>query len=229
MSVAERLAAVQSQVSAACHAAGRDPADVGLIAVSKHVPVAAIAEAAASGHCDFGESYAQELRDKAALHPTLRWHFIGRLQRNKAKYVAPVAARIHALETVAQAEAMLTRAPGPLHALVSVNLGGQESKGGVTAQEALDRCAVLHALPGLAVVGLMTMPPPSEDPEDAAPYFEELADLAARGRARGLPLDELSMGMSADFAVAIRFGATWVRVGTAIFGPRIRTRSRPPP
>ena len=220
MSAAERLEAVKARVVAACTAAGRDPAEVGLIAVSKTHPAHVIAEVAAAGHRDFGESYAQELRDKAPQIPDARWPFIGRLQSNKAKYVAPVAHRVHALESVSQAEALAKRASGPLECLVSVHLGGESSKGGVAPDEALERCATLHAVEGIEIVGLMTLPPFHEDPEDMAPYFAHLADLAARGRAAGLPLHELSMGMSHDFEVAIRHGATWVRVGTAIFGPR---------
>ena len=224
MSVAERLGRVEARIRAACAAAGRDREEVGLIAVSKTHPVEAVSAALSAGQLDFGESYPQELRDKAALIEGLRWHFIGRLQRNKAKYVAPVAYRVHALQSVAQAEALAKRAPAELACLLAVNLGGEATKGGVDPSEALERCASLHATPGIRVVGLMTLPPFRPDPEDVAPFFEELADLAARGRSRGLPLHELSMGMSHDFEVAIRYGATWVRVGTAIFGPRVSRR-----
>ncbi len=219
--VAQRLAHVRERVHAACTAAGRDPAEVTLVAVSKTFPVPVLQAAVDAGQIHFGESYAQELRDKPpALPDHLRWHFLGRLQSNKAKYVAPVAHRIHALESVAQVEALVQRAPGPLAGLVSVHLGDEASKGGVLPAAVLDRCAELHRIDGMDIVGLMTLPPFREDPEDMAPFFEELADLAARGRDRGLPLTELSMGMSHDFDVAIRHGATWIRVGTAIFGPR---------
>lgn len=191
-----------------------------LIAVSKTFPLAAIVEARAAGQAHFGESYAQELRDKARELPDATWHFIGRIQTNKAKYIAPVAHRVHALETIDQAEALSKRAPGPLRCLVAVNVGGEESKGGVPPADALERCGALARVAHIEVVGLMCLPPWRDDPEDVAPFFEELADLAARGRARGMPLTELSMGMSHDYRVAIRHGATWVRVGTAIFGSR---------
>jgi pyridoxal phosphate enzyme (YggS family) len=224
MTPAERLAAVRARVAAACAACGRDPASVGLIAVGKTFPAEAVAAVHGAGQVDFGENYAQELRDKAAAlagsTPPIRWHFIGRIQTNKAKMIAPVAYRVHAVEEVRQAEALAARAPGPLDVLVAVNQGGEDTKGGVRPSEALERCAAVDAVPGVRVVGLMTLPPPTEDPEDSAPYFEELAALAAAGRARGLALNELSMGMSHDFEVAIRHGATWVRVGTAIFGAR---------
>lgn len=220
MTIREGLARVRARIDAACLAAGRDPSEVSLVAVSKTFPIEALREARDAGQLDLGESYAQELRDKAAALDGVRWHFIGRLQTNKAKYVAPVAYRIHALETVEQAEALAKRAPGPLKCLVSVHTGDEESKGGVPPAQVLERCRALAAVPGIEVVGLMTLPPYTEDPEGAAPHFAEVAALAARGRAEGLPLTELSMGMSHDFEVAIRHGATWVRVGTAIFGAR---------
>ena len=220
--VAARLATVKAGIAAACAACGRDPASVGLVAVSKRHPAAAIRAAVAAGHLDFGENYAQELRDKGRelADLELRWHYIGRLQSNKAKYVAPLAYRMHSLESVAQAEALAKRAPAPLRCLVSVHLGQEATKGGVVAADAIDRCEALDQVDNIEIVGLMALPPFHEDPEDVAPYFEELADLAARGRARGLALEELSMGMSHDYAVAIRHGATWVRIGTAVFGPR---------
>ena len=223
MSLADRLASVEARIQRACDAAGRARESVQLIAVSKTFPVSAVAEAAAAGQVDFGESYAQELRDKPPRLPSgLRWHFIGRLQTNKAKYVAPVAHRVHAMESVAQAEALVKRAPDgqTVHGLVAVHLGGETTKGGVAPHEALDRCAAMDAVAGFSVVGLMTLPPFQADPEDTAPFFEELAHLAQTGRDRGLALDELSMGMSHDFEVAIRCGATWIRVGTALFGAR---------
>lgn len=224
MSITERLGHVRDGIREACVAAGRDPDEVKLVAVSKTFPAEAIREAYAAGQRDFGESYAQELRDKAAELvdlADLRWHYIGRLhQRNKAKYVAPVAWRVHALESADEARALIERADGPIRALLAVNVGGEETKGGVPPEVALDRCAQLHELDGLALCGLMTLPPWRDDPEQVGPFFARLAALATEGRARGLPLTELSMGMSHDYAVAIRHGATWVRVGTAIFGGR---------
>jgi PLP dependent protein len=217
---AVRYRAIRGRVAAAARAAGRDPNEVGLIAVSKTFTAEAVAEVADAGARHFGESYAQELRVKAPLRPELTWHFIGRIQRNKAKFIAPVAARVHALESVAHARALLKHCPGELDALVAVNLAAEERKGGVLPEQALALCEQLDALPGLSLRGLMCIPPAAEDPEDAAPWFAQLADLASRGRASGLPLHELSMGMSSDFEVAIRHGATWVRVGSAIFGAR---------
>jgi len=223
MSIPENLAAVRRRVDAACARAGRDPAEVGLVAVGKTHPASRLRSAYEAGQRAFGESYAQELRDKAPELPDdVQWHYIGRLQSNKAKYVAPVAYRVHALERASHARALAKRAERPVACLVSVNLAGEASKGGVPADEALDAARSLGAIDGIEVVGLMTLPPPVDDPQDAGRWFAQLAELAARGRSRGLALNELSMGMSHDFEVAIAHGATWVRVGTAIFGPRDR-------
>ena len=217
-----RLRDVRAQVAAACREAGRAPESVHLIAVSKTEPVDALQEAYDAGQRHFGESYAQELRDKARRLHEVQWHFIGRIQKNKVKYIAPVAHRIHSLETVAQAEALAKRAPDPLKCLLSVNIAHQESKSGTLPRHALDRCKALQAIAGIEMVGLMCLPPFDADPEASSPWFEEIAALAASGRDDGLALTELSMGMSNDFPVAIRHGATWIRVGTAIFGPRLR-------
>jgi len=217
-----RLAQLRRRIDDACVKAGRPTTDVHLVAVSKTHPLAAVETVAAMGQLDFGESYAQELRDKAAARPHLRWHFIGRLQTNKAKYIAPVAYRVHALERLDHAQALAKRATRPLKCLVAVNVAGEASKSGVPARDALDAVRSLGAVDGIEVCGLMTLPPPVEDPADAAPWFAELAELAERGRAQGLALNELSMGMTHDYEVAIAHGATWIRVGTAIFGPRTR-------
>lgn len=219
MTLADRLHAVRDAVARAAERAGR--ADVHLVAVSKTQPVEAIREAYAAGQRDFGENYPQELRDKAAALadlPDLRWHFIGRLQTNKARYVAPVAVRVHALDSVEQAAALARRSDARVRCLVAVNLAGEATKGGVRPDAALPLCREASA--HVDVVGLMTMPPWSEDPEAAAPLFARLRALAAQGRDEGLDLVELSMGMSHDWPVAVREGATWVRVGTAIFGER---------
>lgn len=220
----DRWLAVQQAVHNACLAANRDPQSVRLIAVSKVHSIDAIREVHTAGQLDFGESYAQELRDKARELPAPSWHFIGRIQRNKARYIAPVAHRVHALESVAQAEALAKRSPTPLSCLVSVNVGRETQKTGVLPEELPARLDALAEVQNIRLVGLMTLPPAVASPNLAAPFFEEVADLAVRGRARGHALDELSMGMSHDFATAIAHGATWVRVGTAIFGPRPTAR-----
>ncbi len=222
MSIAENLDRVRATLREACAGAGRPVEGVRLVAVSKFQPVAAILEAAAAGQVDFGENYAQELRDKAEeVTVPVRWHFIGALQRNKVKYVVGRATLVHDVDSFALAEEIGKRsAESPTGILLGVNIGEEPQKSGVLPGDALDLAKRVVALPGVRLRGLMCIPPAVDDAEQAAPYFAALADLAARGRAEGLPLDELSMGMSHDYPVAIRHGATLVRVGTAIFGAR---------
>lgn len=197
------------------------PATTRLIAVSKTRQAEDVREALAAGQVDFGENYAQELRDKAdEIGPGPVWHFIGSLQRNKVKLVVGRAALIHDIDSLALAEEIGKRSgPTPTGILIGVNFG-EEQKSGVPVRQVLAFARELTAVSGVALRGLMAIPPPSEDPEGSAAYFDELRHLAERGRAEGLPLHELSMGMSHDWRVAVRYGATLVRVGTAIFGAR---------
>jgi PLP dependent protein len=220
MSISINLDTIRQRALHAARLTRRSADDITLIAVSKTRPSQMVTAAHQAGQLHFGENYAQELRDKAREIPKVHWHFIGRIQTNKVRYIAPVAYRIHTLETLRQAEALSRRAPSTLHCLVSVNIGGEDSKSGVEPAKVIERCIELNQVPKIEVTGLMCMPPYTEDPEDTAPFFQEMAHLAEQGRARGLSLHELSMGMSHDFEVAIRYGATWIRVGTAIFGPR---------
>lgn len=207
MSISERLEAIRSQLG--------DTAK--LIAVSKTHPVERIQEAYDAGQRDFGESYAQELRDKAPLLPSdIRWHFLGALQRNKIKYVAPHAFRVHGITTIEQARGLAERTPG-IGGLINVNLGAEASKTGISRDQVLELASELIQVPGFELKGLMCIPPADEEP---GPHFASLAELAAAGRAQGLPLQELSMGMSSDWQTAVRHGAHWIRVGTAIFGVR---------
>ncbi len=225
MNIAENLNTVRARLRDAALAAGRDPETIRLIAVSKTKPSAAIREALAAGQVDFGENYAQELRDKGRAFDgdVIRWHFIGHLQRNKVRYVVGRAGLVHTVDSLRLAEALAKRARGKdliQDVLIEVNVGGEESKSGIGSDEALALAASADALEGLRVRGLMTIPPYRSSPEDVAPFFARLAELAEMGRTQGLDLVELSMGMSHDFEVAIRHGATFVRVGTAIFGRR---------
>lgn len=226
--IAARWAAVSARVATACDRANRPSSDVTIVAVSKTHPASAVIDAAAAGATDFGENYAQELADKIAnlaMVPgleTLRWHYIGRLQRNKAKLVAGHVSLVHAVDTVELAEELAKRAAGVLQPiLLAVNLAGETTKGGVTGESAAAMARSLAAVPGVRLDGLMTMPPYSDEPEASRPQFEALRDLRERlVQDLGLPLPVLSMGMSGDFEVAISCGATHVRVGTAIFGSR---------
>ena len=235
--LALRLDALRAEIDAAARAAGRDPASVRLLAASKTIGPEPLFAALAAGQRLFGENRAQELRDKQAWlaaappvpAPPVEWHFIGKLQKNKVRNVVGAVSLIHTVDSLDLAEEIARRRknlaergqdPGPVGVLVEVNVGDEESKAGVAPAAALDLAAQLHALPDLDLRGLMCIPPWREDPEEMAPAFAQMAALAAEGRDRGLPLQELSMGMSDDFAVAIRYGATLVRVGTRIFGPR---------
>jgi pyridoxal phosphate enzyme (YggS family) len=228
VTIAEHWRAVTARVAAACERAGRSAAEVTLIAVSKTHPAGAIREAFAAGATDFGENYAQELAAKAAElaagspAPALRWHFIGRLQRNKARLVAGKVALIHAVDSAELAAEIARRAAGAVQPiLLAINVGGEASKGGVTPDAAPPIARALAAVAGTSFDGLMTMPPPADDPEASRPHFLALRALRDRLAGElGRPLPVLSMGMSHDFEVAIACGATHVRIGTAIFGSR---------
>lgn len=223
-----RWQAVHARVAAACARAGRSASEVCVIAVSKTQPAAAIRAAIAAGAREFGENYAQELAGKLAelagepADPPIRWHFIGRLQRNKAKLVAGRVALVHAVDSAELAEELARRAGGQVQPiLLAVNLAGEASKGGISGDAAPGLARALASVSGCSLDGLMTMPPPSEDAEASRPYFEQLRGLRDRLQhelGRALPI--LSMGMSHDFEVAIGCGATHVRVGSAIFGSR---------
>ena len=218
MSIAARLAQVRSRIEAACAKAGRDPAEVTLIAVSKVHPPEAIRGAYAAGQRDFGENYAQELRDKMkalADLPEIRWHAIGHLQTNKVKYVAGKAL-VHTIDRADLARELVRRRGGSGACLVEVNVADEPQKSGVSPSAIHVLLGELRAIEGLEVRGLMCIPPDVDDPEETRRWFRALREL----RDLHLPGGALSMGMSHDYEVAIEEGATFVRVGTAIFGPR---------
>ncbi len=212
-------------MAAAAQAAGRDPASVRLVCVSKRHPASAIAEAYAAGERDFGENYVQELVDKSselrASCPDLRFHMIGHLQTNKAKHVAEHAFAVHSVDSVRLVVELEKRAAptaAPLQVLVEVSLAGESQKGGAPVSEVEAIAAAVESAPHLALAGLMTMPP-FGDLVEAERVFRALAALREEhGGAARWP--ELSMGMSDDMEIAVRCGATIVRVGTAIFGAR---------
>lgn len=227
MNVAERLARARERMRHAEELAGRAPQSVRLIAVSKLQPVAAIREAYAAGQRDFGENYAQELTRKAEELrdlPELHWHFIGHLQRNKARLVVPHLDMIHTIDSLPLTQELGRRAAqqkgsGPLRALVEVSIAGEAEKSGCAIEDLEAVLRAVEAEPGLELCGLMCVPPVTRTPEEARPHFDALRALRdTHGGSQRLP--ELSMGMTADLEVAIEAGATLVRVGTAIFGPR---------
>lgn len=206
--LAERLQAIRAGI----------PPGVTLVAVSKTQPAEAIREAYAAGQRDFGENYAQEWRGKAealADLADLRWHFIGGLQTNKVKYLAGKVAYVHTVDRLELAQELSRRSAqkgAVSRVFLEVNVGGEASKEGCAPEGVPDLARVVAALPAVEVVGLMCIPPPADDPR---PHFRRLRALRDR-----LGLRELSMGMSADWKVAIEEGSTVVRIGTAIFGAR---------
>lgn len=220
--IVQRLESVRERVDAACRTAGREPATVGLIAVSKRHPVAAIRRLYDAGHRDFGENHASELADKAGQLPgDIRWHLIGPVQRRAVNRLPGRGVLLHTLDRVELLERWL-RVHGVLPpALVQVKLGDEISKSGVRPGD-LQRFVedLGQAWPQLELRGLMTIPPPAERPEDARRWFATLRGLGEDFAGwTGRPA-ELSMGMSDDFEVAVAEGSHWLRVGTAIFGSR---------
>jgi len=220
--IAARWREVRARVDAACARAHRDPGEVTIVAVSKRHPAEAVRAAVAAGALDVGENYAQELAAKQAGCGELavRWHYIGRLQRNKAKLVAGKVALVHAVDSADLAVELGKRAEtgAPQRVLIAVNLAGEATKGGVALAEAPGLARAVAGTAGVTLAGLMTMPPPDLDPR---PVFDALRDLRARLESElGAALPVLSMGMSDDFEAAIACGATHVRIGTAIFGTR---------
>jgi pyridoxal phosphate enzyme (YggS family) len=217
--VSANLKAIEQRIAAACHRANRARDSVQLLAVSKLHPAACIRAAYQSGQRDFGENYAQELRDKAGQLADLadiRWHAIGPLQLNKAKYIAKLAYAFHALDRTELAEELSKRRAGPaLRCYLELNLGGESTKSGVPISELDATLPRISALPHLEIVGLMCLPPLGMDPEASRPFFRSLREAAQRHG-----LSELSMGTTHDFEVAIEEEATIIRVGSAIFGER---------
>ncbi len=228
--ISSNLQAVTRRIIGACSAAGRDPASVTLLAVTKTFPAAALREAHAAGQQSFGENYVQEaLAKQAALADLgLEWHFIGPLQSNKTRPVAEHFAWAHSVERLKIAERLSDQRPAnqpPLNVCVQVNVSGEDSKSGCTPAEAPALCRAVAALPGLRLRGLMAIPEPgsgsdAEQSDLARRHFGSLRVLREQLNAGGLALDTLSMGMSHDLEDAIMEGATIVRVGTAIFGER---------
>jgi pyridoxal phosphate enzyme (YggS family) len=231
---ATRLADVRKRIDEAALRSGRDPADVTLVGAAKHKPAAAVAEAVRAGLGDVGESYVQEAAGKIEQVAALlaadgvrppRWHLIGHLQRNKARHAARLFDVVQSVDGAALAEALDRRAGiegRRIDVLVQVNTSGEAQKSGVAPEALPDLVAAIAGLERIRLVGLMAIPAPVDVAEAARPAFAGLRRLRdeLRGRPGTQELRELSMGMSADFEVAIEEGATMVRVGTALFGPR---------
>lgn len=223
--IGERLQAVHARIEAAARVAGRDPAAVSLLAVSKTWPAAAVREAAAAGQRAFGENYVQEGVDKieALRDLALEWHFIGPLQSNKTRPVANAFDWVHGIDRLKIAERLSAQRDvhlPPLKVCIQVNVSGEDSKSGVAPDEVAALAQAVAALPRLRLRGLMCIPEPTGDVALLRARFALLRRLHDDLVATGLALDTLSMGMSHDIEPAIAEGATIVRVGTAIFGER---------
>jgi pyridoxal phosphate enzyme (YggS family) len=223
--IEENLRTVKARINDAAARAGRDPAQITLIAVTKTVAIERIREAIAAGMSAFGENYVQEARRKIEEigRTGLQWHFIGHLQTNKAHYAVRLFDLIHAVDSVKLARELNKRAAAEgktMSCLIEVNVSEEASKFGTTEETARELAHEMHGLEHISLRGLMTMPPYFDDPELARPYFIALRTLQEKIAQDGIPLPELSMGMSTDFEAAIEEGATMVRVGRAIFGER---------
>jgi len=222
--IAERIALVRERVARAAERAGRSPADVTIVAVSKSFPAQAIEEAAAAGIAHIGENRVQEAIAKipSLRHLTVTWHMLGHLQTNKAKTALELFDIIQSMDSLRLAQALSRRAERPIPVLLEVNVAGEASKFGLSPPEVLQAAETMGRLPHLNVCGLMTIAPLVSDPEEVRPVFRELRRLRD-----ALGLAELSMGMTDDFEVAIEEGATMVRIGRAIFSERLHPeRSR---
>jgi pyridoxal phosphate enzyme (YggS family) len=226
-SVEARLREIRARIGDACGRSGRDPASVTLVGASKQQPVTAMRQAYDAGLRVFGENRVQEAQHKAPQMPAdAEWHLLGPLQTNKARAAAGLFRVFHAIDRTKAALALDREAAArgaALDSFLEVNLGAEDTKHGFAAEELAPALAQLAALRHLRIVGLMAIPPLAPDPESMRPHFRRLRELrdelAARPAGSGWP-GLLSMGMSDDFEVAIEEGATHVRIGTALFGPR---------
>jgi pyridoxal phosphate enzyme (YggS family) len=226
--ISDNLAIVKERMAQAASKSGREPQDVRLVAVTKTVPVERIVEASEMDGCVFGENKVQEARDKIGTLGTeaYHWHFIGHLQRNKVKYIPGLFELIHSVDNSELAEEIHRHSlkyDVVTPVLIQVNVSGEASKSGVVPNDLEELLDMVVSLNGISVRGLMTIPPFDPDPEQSRKHFAALRNLRDRMQKVNIEnvfMDELSMGMSNDFEVAIEEGATWVRVGSAIFGDR---------
>jgi hypothetical protein len=231
MDLAANLDSIQKRMAAACERAGRNPDSVMLLAVSKTHPPETIKAAADCGQIFFGENKVQEAKAKIPLCPgKLRWHFIGHLQSNKCRDAVDLFEMIQSVDSLPLAQEINKRAEQAarrMPVLLEVNVAGEASKFGYPPERLLAELKEINALPRLEIHGLMTVPPWSPEAEVSRPHFRRLRELKERAEeVLGVPLPHLSMGMSGDFEIAIEEGATIVRVGTALFGPRAKAKPR---
>lgn len=227
--IAKAMQDVRLRITAATASARRTSDSVCLLAVSKTFPAEAVREAHAASQRAFGESYVQEAVEKIALLADLplEWHFVGPIQSNKTRPIAEHFAWVHSIDRLKIAERLSAARPDdmpPLNVCLQINIGDEASKGGTAPHEAIALARQIAALPKLKLRGFMTIPRPTEDAAEQRAQFRQLRELFERARAEGLDIDTLSMGMSDDLEAAIMEGATIVRVGSAIFGARHKTK-----
>lgn len=227
INIEKNLREVRRRMAEAAERAGRNPAQIDLVAITKTISLPLIREAIKAGQRLFGENKVQEARGKIeALRSEARWHMVGHLQTNKAKDAAQLFELIHSVDSLHLAEELDRRCQqlGIIKdILVQVNISGEESKHGAASAEAVELVKKISALRNLKIRGLMTIPPFSTAAEDSRPYYRQLLKIRkmiAEAGFQGVGMEILSMGMSGDYEVAIEEGATLIRVGTAIFGPR---------
>ncbi len=225
--IAANIIKVQHRIAAAAMRCGRDDHSIKLMAVTKTVSPENISQAINAGITMFGENYVQEAKEKiTALGKQAKWHMIGHLQTNKAKYAVNLFDYVHSVDRLELAQELDKRAGltgHKMNILIEVNVSGEQTKNGVPANDALDLIKRIAPLENISVQGLMTMAPYSDNPENSRPYFSALRNLRnqlSREQIPGIQMEELSMGMTDDFEVAIEEGATIVRIGRAIFGER---------
>ena len=230
--IRKNIAMVRERIEKAARLTGRDPKEITILAATKSVDIRKMQEAVKAGVTTFGENYVQEaekkIKDLQRSKKDIYWHFIGHLQKNKAKDAAKFFDTIETVDSIELAKELNKRAEKKLSVLIQVNISKEKTKGGVTEHEALVLARELAKLENISLRGLMTIPPFFENPEMSRPYFTELRRLAEKIRREAIPnviMKELSMGMSHDFDVAIEEGATIIRVGTAIFGERQREKN----
>lgn len=225
--IKENLDQVQNNINYACRRAGRDPLDVTLIAVSKTKPVSMLMDAYECGCREFGENKVQELVEKYEMMPgDIKWHMIGHLQRNKVKYIVDKVALIHSVDSLKLAQEISREAlkkQVQVSILIEVNVAGEDTKFGVKPEDTEQLVREIALLPGVHIKGLMTIAPYVDDPEENRQYFEKLKQLSVDIKQKNIDninMNVLSMGMTGDYMVAIEEGASFVRVGTGIFGER---------
>ena len=225
--ITENINEVRKNMEEACRVSGRNPEEVSLIAVSKTKPVSMLQEAYDAGCRDFGENKVQEIMDKIDRLPSdIRWHMIGHLQTNKVKYIVGKVFLIHSVDSLHLAEAISKEAVKQnttVNILIEVNVAKEDTKYGAMAEDTMSLVEKIALLPGISVKGLMTIAPYVENPQENRQYFVKLKQLAVDIKSKNIDnvhMDILSMGMTGDYMVAIEEGATYVRVGTGIFGER---------